>query len=186
MSDLKKLKREIDDLKREINNWKMGKSKSLINLSKYPSIDIVSGKATLLRPGEVIIIDNDKELGDLREKFRHVNGERVHLLVQDYPIVNEILATETEAETPVASNPQPPAKAELLLYWFLKKDEQEAIIGDLIERYPKIHARLGERLARRWFWGEMVHSLWPLIKRALLKAGGLVTLSEWIRRHISW
>ena len=83
-----------------------------------------------------------------------------------------------------AANPQPPVNAEFILHLLLRKDEQDALIGDLLERYSKKCARLGVRRANLWFYAEIFWTALPLIKRALM-SGGLITLGEWIRRHIS-
>jgi hypothetical protein len=96
--------------------------------------------------------------------------------------------TSTHVDEPPAQStlgPRPPIKAEFILYCFLKPDERDTFIGDLLEQYAKVHERLGERLARRWFWWEVGRSLWPLIKRAFLKTSGLLAIGEWIRKHIS-
>lgn len=80
---------------------------------------------------------------------------------------------------------QPPINAEFLLHLLLRHDEQDAIIGDLIERYGKKCARLGTRRTNIWFYAEIFWTALPLIKRALLKVSGMVTLAEFVRRHIS-
>lgn len=96
-----------------------------------------------------------------------------------------LIASEIAAQLTTESKPQPPVNAEFILHLLLRRDEQDAVIGDLLERYPKKCERLGERRAQFWFYGEIVRSIWPLIKRAFAKITGLVVLGEWIRRHIS-
>ncbi len=81
--------------------------------------------------------------------------------------------------------PLPPLNAEYILHLFLKADERDAVIGDLLERYASKHERFGERRAQFWFYGEVARSLWPLLKRLIARAGGLIALGEWIRRHVS-
>ncbi|MFL6229464.1 MAG: permease prefix domain 2-containing transporter [Pyrinomonadaceae bacterium] len=90
-----------------------------------------------------------------------------------------------QIEQPSAPIPQPPLNAEFLLHLLLRHDEHDAIIGDLIERYGKKCARLGTRRANFWFCAEVFWTAQPLIKRALFKVSGLMTLAEFVRRHIS-
>jgi len=80
---------------------------------------------------------------------------------------------------------QPPLNAEFLLHVLLRRDENDAIIGDLIEKYGKKCARLGPRRANLWFYTEVFLTALPLMKRALVKVSGLMTLAEFVRRHIS-
>jgi hypothetical protein len=91
---------------------------------------------------------------------------------------------ELTAQPPSVIGPQPPINAEFILHLLLRRDEQEAVIGDLLERYPKKYERLGKRRAQLWFCVEVFRSTWPLVKRTVFKATSLITLGEWIRRHI--
>lgn len=79
---------------------------------------------------------------------------------------------------------QPPINAEFILHLLLRHDEHDALIGDLIERYGKKCARLGARRAKLWFYAEVFWTALPLLKRALVKASGLVAFGEWVRRHV--
>jgi hypothetical protein len=133
-----------------------------------------------------------------REKISFPKGKAIY--IADQRGINDVLDQEIEQllnaarsmdKTPELktageespASPQPPTNAEFILHLLLKKDERDAVIGDLLERYPKKVERFGERRAKLWFWGEVIRSLWPLIKRACLKTG-LVALGEWIWRHI--
>jgi len=84
----------------------------------------------------------------------------------------------------VSSSPQPPINAEFILHLLLRHDEHDAVIGDLIERYVKKCERLGVRRANLWFYAEILWTALPLLKRALVKASGLVAFGEWVRRHV--
>lgn len=90
-----------------------------------------------------------------------------------------------ESTAPVVLPPQPPLDAEFILHLLLNKDEQDALIGDLIERYGRKCERLGVRRANLWFYAEVVRTAWPLVKRVIAKAGGALAVGEWLRRHIS-
>lgn len=78
----------------------------------------------------------------------------------------------------------PPKNAELFLSSLLRGDEREAAVGDLVERYQKVYHRLGKRRANLWFWGEVLWSLGPLVKR-LIVSGGLIVLAQWLKKLIS-
>jgi hypothetical protein len=82
------------------------------------------------------------------------------------------------------SCPKPPINAEFILHLLLRHDEHDALIGDLIERYGRKSARLGVRRANLWFYAEILWTALPLLKRALVKASGLVAFGEWVRRHV--
>lgn len=82
----------------------------------------------------------------------------------------------------VALSPRPPLNAEFVLHLLLRREEQDTVIGDMLERYVKKHERLGERRANFWFYAEVFRSVWPLLRRAAGKVGGLALLGEWLRR----
>lgn len=85
---------------------------------------------------------------------------------------------------PPLSSRKPPLNAEFILHLLLRHDEHDALIGDLIERYGKKCARLGQRRANLWFYAEILWTALPLLKRALVKVSGLVAFGEWVRRHV--
>jgi hypothetical protein len=92
--------------------------------------------------------------------------------------------TKTVSAQPKTSRPRPPVNAEFILHLLLKREEQDAVIGDLLERYVKKHKRLGKRRADIWFYMEVARSLWPLAKRSGAKAIKIAVVGEWIRRMI--
>jgi predicted permease len=55
---------------------------------------------------------------------------------------------------------RPPRLAERLLRIALRGDDAECLLGDLLEAYEQRTARLGGRAARRWFWRQVVTTLW--------------------------
>lgn len=80
---------------------------------------------------------------------------------------------------------RPPFNAEYVLYLLLRKDEREVVVGDLIEGYEEVFQRFNERRANIWFYKQVCGSLWPFIRRGLLKIGTLVWLGRILRRMIS-
>jgi len=104
---------------------------------------------------------------------------------KDSPGSRELLSIEFEREPSMPSSLALPINAEFILHIFLKTDELDAVVGDLLEKYKKKWERFGPRRAKFWFYSEVLRSLWPLLKRLVAKAGGLLALGEWIRRHVS-
>ena len=72
--------------------------------------------------------------------------------------------------------PPPPELAEKLLSRLLQGVDpnlREAVLGDLAEAYYGHASRVGYRLARRWYWGELLRSapaLFHLTGNALLRS----------------
>jgi len=79
---------------------------------------------------------------------------------------------------------RPPVNAEYVLYLLLSKDEKEAAIGDLNELHGRILVRFNKRRADIWYYKQVVGSLWPLLRRAIVKIGALVWLGRVLRRLI--
>jgi hypothetical protein len=80
---------------------------------------------------------------------------------------------------------RPPFNAEYILYLFLQKEDRDVVIGDLTEEYGKILERFNKRRADVWYYKQVFGSLWPLLRRAVLRIGALVWLGRILRRLIS-
>jgi hypothetical protein len=80
---------------------------------------------------------------------------------------------------------RPPFNAEFLLYLLLPREEMEVVSGDLIEGYGTVRERFDKRRADIWFCKQVVGSLLPLVRRALLRIGALVWLGRILRRLVS-
>ena len=114
------------------------------------------------------------------------NGYRRHLHV--YSFRNKPFWAAPWLEPLTSFQPtrlRPPVNGEFALHLLLSKEEQEAVSGDLIERYGQKCERFGEQRARLWFYCEVFRSVWPLLRRAIARVSGLIAAGEWIRRHIS-
>lgn len=81
--------------------------------------------------------------------------------------------------------PRPPINAEYVLYLLFRKDEREVAIGDLIEEYDQVLRRFDRRRADIWFYKQVAGSLFPLLRRAVVRIGALVWLGRVLRRLIS-
>lgn len=78
-----------------------------------------------------------------------------------------------------------PLNAEYILYFLLPKEEREVVIGDLIEDYGNVRERFGKRRANAWIYKQVLGSVWPLLRRAIIKISALVSLGQILRRLIS-
>jgi len=83
------------------------------------------------------------------------------------------------------SIPRPPFNAEYLLFLLLPTEERKVVIGDLVEEYSQILERFTKQRADLWFYKQVIGSLVPLLRRALLKIGALLWLGRILRRLIS-
>ncbi|HEY6807113.1 MAG TPA: hypothetical protein VI306_26280 [Pyrinomonadaceae bacterium] len=80
--------------------------------------------------------------------------------------------------------PRPPINVEFVLHLLLTSDEQDAVIGDLLERYVVKYDHLGKWRTDVWFCVEVLRSVWPFLKRTVGKVSGLMLLGEWLRKMI--
>lgn len=80
---------------------------------------------------------------------------------------------------------RPPLNAEYVLYLFLRREEREAVIGDLVESYDRIVRRFNKRRGDIWFYKQVIGSVFPLARRTFLRIAGLVWLGRIFRRLIS-
>ena len=63
-----------------------------------------------------------------------------------------------------------------------------ALAGDLEEEYFALLAKFGPGYARRWYWMEVVHTLFDVLISRAKKLGLIVTLAkaaEWLRGSVS-
>jgi len=79
----------------------------------------------------------------------------------------------------------PPRNAEFILGLLVSKEDQEAALGCFEELYRKRVVRLGESRARVWAWCQVGKTVWPVLKRIVLKVSGLIAAYEWLKHHLS-
>ncbi len=80
---------------------------------------------------------------------------------------------------------RPPINAEYLLYLFLRRNERDEVIGDLIETYGHVLRRFGKARADLWFYRQVVGSIAPLVRRCFVRIGALIWLGRILRRLTS-
>ena len=86
---------------------------------------------------------------------------------------------------PEADKSRPPQFGEYILYLFLLKKDRDNVLGDLQEEYSEVLLKFGRTKAKIWYYKQVYTSIWPLLRRALLKWTALIGIGEWIRRLIS-
>jgi hypothetical protein len=68
--------------------------------------------------------------------------------------------------TSLSFSTQPPRLAVWLINLFTVHDNEEAIIGDLLEEFSQIAHRAGAAFARRWYWRQALKTIVHLIYAA--------------------
>ena len=101
------------------------------------------------------------------------------------PPLNAKSDSELLERNDASATPRPPLYAEYVLYLVLRRRERDVVIGDLIESYGQILERFNKRRADFWFYKQVLGSLFPLLRRQILKIGALVWLGRILRRLIS-
>jgi hypothetical protein len=96
-----------------------------------------------------------------------------------------VAALVLRAVPPANPETRPPFNAEYLLYLFLRRKDRDEVIGDLRESYGHVVGRFGKRKADIWFYKQVAGSLWPLLRRVIVKIGALVWLGRMLRKLIS-
>jgi hypothetical protein len=89
------------------------------------------------------------------------------------------------SKSKVNSESKPPFNAEYLLYLFLRREERDAVIGDLVECYGRVFRQFGKRRANIWFYKQVAVSLFPLLRRAILRIAAFAWLGRILRRLVS-
>lgn len=128
----------------------------------------------------VIIGKPDKSGGIAKESLDDETKKALHSIL-GLLFVGVVLSILSENREATAN---PPKNVELLLLLIVRRDERDAVIGDLIERYRRSHQRLGRRRADLYAYGEVCRSLYPFIKR-LLGTGVIVLLGQWLKKLIT-
>lgn len=119
-----------------------------------------------------------QEKESLEKEMRGEAAGKISLEPQRFEKQTEPLIRERDIR-------RPPMNAEYLLYLLLRKEEREAVIGDLIECYNRMLRRFDKHRADLWFYKQVVGSVFPLLRRSLLRIGALVWLGRILRRLIS-
>jgi hypothetical protein len=79
-------------------------------------------------------------------------------------------------------NQEPWRWSEYLLYLVLPTEERDSVPGDLIEEYrTTILPKFGIRLARIWFMKQVLSSIWPFLKRRIIKLISAAAILRFLR-----
>ena len=78
---------------------------------------------------------------------------------------------------------RPPATSRTATAPFMSKAQRDDVLGDLEEEFltDKLPV-LGPRAARLWYWSQIVKSIWPLVRAALLRISTLNAIVSLWRR----
>ena len=127
-------------------------------------------------------IDKIEQIYDVSSIYSFGGGEKERAVL---PAIETVATTppsliEKSTETIMVAperlvDSPPPVFVELMLRFICSAKNQEAIIGDLVENYPKVVARHGIRAAKAWYWSQA-------IRTALIQIGPSV--SRWVLTDI--
>jgi sulfatase maturation enzyme AslB (radical SAM superfamily) len=90
----------------------------------------------------------------------------------------------TDLVSNVKTDPEltkPPKSAEFLAYMLLPRSDRENVLGDLAEEYPSIVMKFGQRRAQIYFYKQVLASIWPLVRKSLVKWGAVGWIVQWLR-----
>lgn len=104
------------------------------------------------------------------------------IAIQDIQIGARIKRESQRIESQSAVSVEPPKSAEYLAYLFLPKTDRETLLGDLTEEYPSVVEKFGRRGAQFYFYKQVVWSIWPLVRKSIIKWGLFGWLVDLIRR----
>lgn len=69
-------------------------------------------------------------------------------------------------------SPDPPRLAARILAWVTAPEEREIVLGDLAEEFRSVRVpRSGIHAARRWYWSQVLRSVWPLFTFSWAREG---------------
>jgi hypothetical protein len=139
-------------------------------------------------------IDEVEAPPDLRENAREfVKLMELHQTLETYGLIDqngELIVkrfpiAQIESAEERTNSLRPPFNAEYLLYFLLRREERDAVIGDLNECYETVCRLFNKRHADIWFYKQVVWSVFPLLRRGVLRIGAFVWLGRILRRLIS-
>jgi hypothetical protein len=67
-----------------------------------------------------------------------------------------------------------PAAAEYILRFVLEEKDREIVLGDLYETYERVAEKSGKRRADLWICYEVARSVWPLVRRLIVRITGRI------------
>jgi sugar-specific transcriptional regulator TrmB len=68
----------------------------------------------------------------------------------------------------------PPPAAEYVLRFIIEEKDREIVIGDLCETYQRVRERKGKRRADFWMCYEVARSVWPFVRRLVVRITGRI------------
>lgn len=109
-------------------------------------------------------------------QVKHTEIWRSSFLSRENIVARMVSAVQ---KAPVVTHAQPPTLGETILSFVYRGEQLEAVLGDFEERFHKLAASGGMRLARAWYWWQVVRSAAAFTLRWGRKLG---PLAEIVRR----
>lgn len=115
----------------------------------------------LLRIKRILYRRLEEQLRSLEEQGASLKvKKRLRVKLRGYR--NEINALEK-----VCGRGDPPVFGELLLLLLLPEKNSEYQLGDVAEKYRKLEAKKGSKVATLNYYGEVIREAWPRIRKVL-------------------
>ncbi|HEV2864239.1 MAG TPA: hypothetical protein VGX48_24795 [Pyrinomonadaceae bacterium] len=148
---------------------------------------------TLLSGVNVIEALNENETRSKTASDSADGGIGVKVIVATTAKVNEWIrindsrqkSDTNDSNTSTLREPENTAKdtqvaeaVERLLRLLINKQDREAVIGDLFEKYEREVERRGKRRADYWLYHEIFRSAWPLLMQLVVRIGGRITRAK--------
>lgn len=105
-----------------------------------------------------------------------------------FSIIGDRLMKVRSIELGLTENKAPSKLPMTYLFCFLlPKKIRESLLGDIEEEYQEIRAEYGERIAKLWYYKQLLALVWPTLQmsgRTLVKWGAVGWVGEIVRRLV--
>jgi len=122
-----------------------------------------------------------QEFENLAKSYGQVSEEEANRLIKESKVrFNKLmkeLNNDTRTLVPTSDNySEPPssAVAEYILQLVIEEKDREIVLGDLYETYERMAEKSGKRRADFWLYYEVGRSVWPLVRRLVVRITGRI------------
>ena len=91
-------------------------------------------------------------------------------------------AIRKSAITSQSGSAAPPCSAEKLACFILPKPMRDEMLGDLEQEFQMLCQKFGEGYARKWYWGQVLRSVGPIVYYGIAKFAALA----WLGKAAQW
>jgi hypothetical protein len=140
------------------------------------------------------VVDDELKILDLNiDQFLLLNASlarRIPSLLKNYSASQAIghipkPQNDDSASSRIDRPPSPPKFGEYLIYLFISRNIRDNLLGDLQEEFLEVYGKFEERKARIWYYNQVLKSLYPLIRRFIIKWGLIGLIGKWVSKIMS-